>query len=433
MMNRACVLLFILGMIVIQSVNANAANHYVRPNGGSYGLEDGSDWTNAYNGFSDISWATIAAGDTIWVAGGTYTQALSFTKGGTDNATRITVKRATTSAHGTETGWNAGFDAQVLINGYTISTGGYNNITIDGQVANGIKIVHTGGYGLNSTNSGNNDGSDNFTARYITIVGGGPSSDCNHQGWHAVGGTNVLIEYCDMSSYPGGIIRADVKNLTFQYNTIHEANNGGSACHNDLLISYNGNGTIRNNNLYNTLAAGLAFADNSGPWYIYNNLIYQKGSYIGNGNLIECQRNAIIYVYNNVIAFGSHGLDTSTRSGLPNSTGNAYNNIFYNVTTPILNGPVYIHDYNWFSGSNKYYETNGVVGGTEDPYISSSKQDFRLVAGSSAIKKGKYDIGPPYNIDIVGTIRPEGIAWSLGAYEFQEKTPLSPQIIGIDP
>jgi hypothetical protein len=42
---------------------------YVRPAGGSYGLEDGSSYDNAWDGFTDIDWEIIAPGSTLFVVG----------------------------------------------------------------------------------------------------------------------------------------------------------------------------------------------------------------------------------------------------------------------------------------------------------------------------------------------------------------------------
>lgn len=42
---------------------------YVRPAGGSYGSEDGSSYTNAWNGLHDIDWSQINPGDTFYICG----------------------------------------------------------------------------------------------------------------------------------------------------------------------------------------------------------------------------------------------------------------------------------------------------------------------------------------------------------------------------
>ena len=53
--------------------SARAADYYVRPAGGNYGLENGSSYENAWDGFADIAWGegvgSVEAGDTLFVAG----------------------------------------------------------------------------------------------------------------------------------------------------------------------------------------------------------------------------------------------------------------------------------------------------------------------------------------------------------------------------
>jgi len=64
--------LLLIGLLVssFHAIDAQAANWYVMPNGGSYGSQNGKDWNNAYNGFSGISWASVSCGDTIWLREG---------------------------------------------------------------------------------------------------------------------------------------------------------------------------------------------------------------------------------------------------------------------------------------------------------------------------------------------------------------------------
>ena len=77
----------------VSSAGAHAADWFVRPNGGSYGTATGKSWTTAFNGFSGISWSSVACGDTIWVAGGTYTQDLLPAKKCSSSA-RLSIRRA---------------------------------------------------------------------------------------------------------------------------------------------------------------------------------------------------------------------------------------------------------------------------------------------------------------------------------------------------
>ena len=82
-----------LFIFILNAIDVQAANWYVRPNGGIYGSENGIDWSNAYDGFSDIAWTSVSCGDTIWVAGGNYTQSLNLQKKCTSGS-RLYIRRA---------------------------------------------------------------------------------------------------------------------------------------------------------------------------------------------------------------------------------------------------------------------------------------------------------------------------------------------------
>ncbi|MEA3478610.1 MAG: right-handed parallel beta-helix repeat-containing protein [Bacteroidota bacterium] len=44
-----------------------ATDWFVRPAGGNYGAENGSSYNNAWDGWSDITWASMSAGDTLYI------------------------------------------------------------------------------------------------------------------------------------------------------------------------------------------------------------------------------------------------------------------------------------------------------------------------------------------------------------------------------
>src|SRR5689334_15303512 len=102
-----------LGLILLLCalpVRSFAANHYVRA--GAAGNGNGTDWTNACKDFSgSCASSSLVRGDTYFVAAGTYGALQLKTP---DSGTLvITIQRATASAHGTDTGWQASFDGQV--------------------------------------------------------------------------------------------------------------------------------------------------------------------------------------------------------------------------------------------------------------------------------------------------------------------------------
>jgi hypothetical protein len=87
---KAIVLFFLL------TCSAFAANFYVRPNGGSYGSENGSDWNNAFDGFGDIAWA-IFLREIPFGSPEVYTQDLMPTKSGSAGNV-IAIRRARSDA-----------------------------------------------------------------------------------------------------------------------------------------------------------------------------------------------------------------------------------------------------------------------------------------------------------------------------------------------
>jgi len=136
---------FVVSIVILVGLAsiASATNYYVRPDGGSYGSEDGSDWSNAFDGFSDVVWGSsagqVGAGDTLYVAGGNYTSSITPAASGTSDSVRIVIRRATVAEHGTGTGWNSSFDAQVnLKSGDYVRVYQRSYITVDGVTEYGI-------------------------------------------------------------------------------------------------------------------------------------------------------------------------------------------------------------------------------------------------------------------------------------------------------
>ncbi|MBV8278647.1 MAG: hypothetical protein JO170_25770 [Verrucomicrobia bacterium] len=132
----------LMGQALLLAINAEAANWYVRPN--SSGNNTGSDWNDAWS-FSSINWSSVAAGDTVWLAGGTYSSQLVINANGTPgNPVHIYRVRSTDTAPVASAGWNPSFDSQVVINCQTFPQlwikGPNNDITIDGRIMSGILL-----------------------------------------------------------------------------------------------------------------------------------------------------------------------------------------------------------------------------------------------------------------------------------------------------
>src|SRR5659263_45877 len=118
-----------------------AANYYVRAGASHPG--NGANWTTAWGDFDHIS--GVAAGDTVWIAGGTYSASLKPATSGTSGS-RIYYKRvrSTDATPVAATGWSAAYDSQVILSPgakiyFDPSNDGVHHITVDGQVDSGIK------------------------------------------------------------------------------------------------------------------------------------------------------------------------------------------------------------------------------------------------------------------------------------------------------
>src|SRR6201996_9350723 len=75
--------LFML-LLLTATAQCFGANFYVHK--GAAGSNNGSSWTNAWNEMNQINFSSVACGDTIWIAGGTYTTSLTASKSCTSSA-----------------------------------------------------------------------------------------------------------------------------------------------------------------------------------------------------------------------------------------------------------------------------------------------------------------------------------------------------------
>src|SRR5580658_311438 len=76
----------------------------------------GTTWTNAWGEMDQINWSCVSAGDTVWIAGGTYSQ--GFVVGASGTATKpIYIARvlSTDEVPASAPGWSPAFDAQVIV------------------------------------------------------------------------------------------------------------------------------------------------------------------------------------------------------------------------------------------------------------------------------------------------------------------------------
>jgi len=115
-----------------QTAQAAGDYHYIRA--GATGLNNGTDWANAWTSLP----ATLVRGDTYYIADGTYGEYIFDDP--VSGELYITIKKAIQSDHGTDTGWNLSYgDGQAAFTSVNPLTGAYalkfssSYWTFDGQ------------------------------------------------------------------------------------------------------------------------------------------------------------------------------------------------------------------------------------------------------------------------------------------------------------
>ena len=415
------IFLLILPLLVSGLLGSvSAANYYVRPDGGSYGSEDGSDWNNAFDGFDDVQWGSspgqVGAGDILYVAGGNYTSTLEPQTSGTSDFVRVIIRRATVAEHGTDAGWSSSFDTQInLLTTAYIRIYQQSYITIDGVTEYGFYVESpdesiTNAYGIYVRDA------DNITVQYIKTNGANNGNDFRGMYW--LNASNIKVRHCWFSDCPNDAILIGGDNSLIEYCILGPRITSSGGYHADAMeVRATENITFRYNE-QNWTGDGIQFGIMSGVtdhWDIHGNIF--RGTY-SSGVAIKTNSDdpdvTNIYVYNNVF----YDLYNAV-TGRSNTSGVAENNIFYNVQKVLYSFGGYTHDYNYFKDGTgdeePPAETHRVVGG--DPFVNSGGLNFHLDDNSTAINAGT-NVGTTYQTDPDGNTRGQDGGWDIGAYEY---------------
>ena len=406
---------------------ASAANKYVAPGGSG----NGSSWS------SPASPAIInssAAGDVVYLAGGSYGGGIPVSASGSASA-QLTIKRATASDHGSDTGWSANMDKQATFDSGWSVTGRY--ITIDGNTWKppglpttfGIKIAH--GSGSKGIDAGGSAG--NMVIRNIAIPGPGiNSSKAEADGVHF--SSNTTISGCAVYDTDALLFAwKGTGGVTIEYCVLYNVSSNivisGNPQDPHPDVIYSGgmltNSTVRWCLISSVTSEGIFF-DRELPgdnFYIYGCVMIQADCQTGN-TPVQFQNDATFgnsYIYNNTwVDFNKSNVVNGSTLGpksqvinnlfvnyLPNwpvgvnnngfsSTGIGTNQIINSVSPFVTTG-----DKVWVKGSGNppatRVTTGAPVGYDPTPYLSA----FQLAPSSWA--KGKAIAVPSgYNTDMFG-------------------------------
>lgn len=427
-MKQRRLLLTFLGILLgstLLTETAEAANHYVRQ--GASG--SGSDWTNAYATLP----ASLTRGDTYYVADGSYS---SYTFDDDASGTSvITIKKATASDHGTDTGWTSTYgDGQAAFGEFQFTRPYY---AIDGATRNESNWKDSAAYGIKTTGvrSSRLDGGhspsgecsgDNLSFRYMHVgtnttsystfsggrsfyIGGFGGGSMACQNWTI---SKVLIQNTEEIQCAGG------DGITVEDSYIYtvwakEAMRGQIYCSN-VVFRRNTleNACLTKPGTTDRCTAELAAWDGTSMdhWEVYGNTIWRYGSDIENsngviligdngwgGNIGPVTNNSV--AYNNTIA-GIIVAASDNYVQLNGGSGNvARNNLGYNSDTTVGFGANTV--------SNNMYATS-------NPFVNYSSGNFRLTAPTAS----GYTLSSPYNTDPDGNVRGADGVWDIGAYEY---------------
>lgn len=398
---------------------ACAADWYIRPSGGS---GSGTNWNTAWNGFSNISWSSVACGDTIWVAGGTYTQDLVPKKNCTSGS-RLYIRRARSDASECTgaAGWSSGYDATVHQYQKGISfNGNYNYITVSGRTTaaggtNGWWIDFSGltrGPGIEWPNGSN---SSYITIEYMDLQGpGNVTYSADGRGIDDTpfsSATNHTFSHLKIWNWESGIYACGTNYGLFEYIDMYDLNAvNWSAFHpNGIYNSGHVGGIVRYSRFHKGPAGfgvgeGIFFEDAGGSsdWKIYGNVFYDLNK--TGWKSIEVNANVPnLLIFNNTFDNCTNTIYKGGSAG-PGSGSQLKNNLFFNAGS----------GYSWGTTSNNLFISSGTV------FADRAAKDYHIVStvGANYPRNAGTNLSTYFTVDMNGVAYGGDGTWDVGAYEY---------------
>jgi hypothetical protein len=447
--------LFPLAAFCLLTIPALAANHYIRS--GATGNGSGSDWINACTDFTgSCAVSSLVRGDTYYVASGRYA-ARSF-NATTSGTLIITVKGATTSDHGTDTGWQSSFSVDKNEGGAQAHFGnsisfGSNYWVFDGAVpsavtndptAYGFTVDQPSNCNSSQTYVGFGSNNSNVTVAHLAAVSCGSAFDVSQDvfqlGCGACNLSNIKISHVYSSGHNVALNITNTHDSIFEY--VYMENSWSTPSHHGDTIAVNSYGT---SNAYNNTLRYSVLKDCTGTgglialgpgntvainnWDIYGNVFYGCGG--GNGSIAAGGDNFTIAntrIYNNTFGRSSrvfHQCNVGAAS-CPSSGGNVIkNNVVWNgdPSIEVNGGGAIAHDYNTCISVNSscpsesHIQSSSDLSGT-NTFLNASSGNFRLKSDTVVATGDPTINSAPYNFDMDGDQRGLDGTWARGAFEF---------------
>ena len=446
--------LVLIGVLFCTAADCFASSFYVRK--GATGANNGSDWTNAWNEVNQIKFSALACGDTVWIAGGAYTTALSGNISCKPGQV-LTIQRvlSSDSVPTAAAGWKSSYDSLVSLPNINIP-GPAAYITISGRMEYGMQVLIPGssGDGIDG-GEGAGDGTsqpiDHLTFTYLEVLGPAcvTSGTCTNAGvvginimpyCQGANRTNLLFDHMSVHRTGEAFRGCGWANSIVQYSSIYNTNNDGQQ-HEDILYSnppYQ-NVTWRYNKIFQSPNDGLFFEGGVGAvnFAFYGNVVYHSGGWLICFKASDGDTFGPVLIYNNSFendgTFGDYQPGFLGFSGMVTGSEVA-NNIFENVNSDAESAPpnpnhnAYTTSSDGGIGSFTY---NPGALGASIAFVSESPSnpllaDFHLAAKNAATFASGRALPAPYNQDPDGLTRGSGGKWTIGAYQAPGSAPAPP-------
>ena len=174
---------------------------------------------------------------------------------------------------------------------------------------------------------------------------------------------------------------------------------------------------IINNNIFTTAGAtgqGIEVNSSAGNIYLINNVLYGMRQ-----GIAVFAAGGSVYIYNNTVNATELGI-----IGNASATVRAKNNISNGSSDNYFSSFHVSSDYNISNLAGDAPGANSLNSTTVN-FADAGAGDFRLLPGSPGIDQGvdlSADPNYPFNTDIIGTVRPQGSAWDIGAFELIQQS-----------
>ncbi|MDQ5893326.1 MAG: hypothetical protein QG640_338, partial [Patescibacteria group bacterium] len=443
--------------VVCTGINGTSPTASVTVNigqpGGNWYLNDdvstsgnGQSWATAWKTPGSIIWSNIKPGDTLWIAGGTYTTGLSIGSSGTAaNPIRIKRVRSSDAIPVSSAGWSSAHDSRATFTSSAALSAPVSYVEIDGQEDMGLRFVSSNSGGLPTSflatggnyvtvsnvdlvgpNSVNEVNGDSVGTKLANHAGDGSGVNIGYGGGSA---SNITIKNSRVRGHPNEFWFANATNIVIENNKIYDNGAANSAqWHGNLMIVNKSDGIIfRNNDVYNWQVEGLyPWGSPSRNWYVYGN-VFHDGIGGKNGSthrFLELRSysgsvtHGPFYVYNNTITNAWAAITRGDTTVNWSADSVVRNNLVYNVANGGIGYLPATASHNFTASADPF--TPGTFKLSAPLTVSENAAPGTPVSNVTTVlkKANGSSIVTDFEKDPTGKTRGADGVWDVGAYEF---------------